>query len=142
MHQNVIKSKSSALTFFTAGASTEFYSECSCLFVEKIVGIWSESQARQHMQNLLPRYLFVSVFCNIKFEFVMKQPQKHTENIWRHTQLFHSASESTVPQCSFTSLQMCARALTLYLLKERLFQVDQNKICYLMQKEIRLWNHK
>lgn len=103
MHQNVIKSKSRALTFFTAGACTELYSECFCLFVEKIIDTLSKSQVRQHIQNLLPRYLFVSVLYNTKFEFVMKQPQKHVENIWSHTQLFHSASEtsSTVPHCSF-----------------------------------------
>lgn len=49
MHQNVIKSESRALTFFTAGACTEFYSECFCLFAEKIVSTLSKSQARQHM---------------------------------------------------------------------------------------------
>lgn len=36
----------------------------------------------------------------------MKQPQKHPENIWGHTQLFHAASEalSIVLQYSFISL--------------------------------------
>lgn len=128
MHQNVIKSKSRALTFFTAGACTEFYSECFCLFVEKIIDTLSKSQVRQHIQNLLPRYLFVSVLHNTKFEFVMKQPQKHLESIWSHTQLFHSASEtsSIVPHCSF--IENVYKVSELYLLKERVFQVDQYEI--------------
>lgn len=88
---------------------TEFYSVCFCLFMEKIISTLSKSQARQNMQNLLPRYLFVSILHNKKFEFVIKQPQKHPENIWSHTQLFQSASEtsSIVLQCSFVSLQTC-----------------------------------
>lgn len=122
---------------------TEFYSMCFCLFVEKIISTLSKSQARQNMQNLLPRYLFVSILHSTKFEFVIKQPQKHPENIWGHTQLFQSASEtsSIVLQCSFVMSQTCTRALTLYLLKERLFQADQNEICYLVQREIRPWNY-
>lgn len=117
--------------------------ECFCLFVEKIVGTLSECQARQHMQNLLPRYLFVSILHNLKFEFATKQAQKHSENIWGHTQLFHSVSEtsSIVPQRRCISLQVCTRALTFYLPKERLLQADWNDICCLMQREIKLWNH-
>lgn len=106
MHQNVIKSKSSILTFSTAGACTKLFSGCFWLFVEKIGGNSSESQARQHTHSFLPSYLFFKILWSIKFEFVMKEPQKHPENIGDPTQqkkrnlfFYHSFTNS---KCSAT----------------------------------------